>query len=177
MTPAEKRLLAVLAFGCAMLCVIAVPSRAAAQGVQIRVVDSATAAPLSGALVALLDARGAVVAEALTSENGFRTFFAPAGPYRIRVRRIGFRPYVSGTVPLSATRTLTIAVQSEPVVLSTIVISARTSCRSLGSERSHALATVWGEVTNALEASGLTVGDLQGIARGWISSRPACGAE
>jgi hypothetical protein len=155
----------------AILCFVATPESVRAQGIQIRVVDSTTAMPLGGALVALLDARGAVVAEALTSENGFRTFFAPAGPYRIRVRRIGFRPSLSGRVDLSPARVLTVAVQSEPVVLSTIVISARTSCRSLRAETSQALATVWGEVTKALEASRLTVGDLRGIGRGWTYIR------
>lgn len=127
--------------------------------------------PLNGALIALLDGRGAVVAEALSSAAGFRAFPSPPGRYRVRVRRIGFRPYVSAVVELSGLRALTVVVQSEPVVLSTIVISARTSCRSLGSARSQALATVWGEATKALEASRLTLVDLRGVGRAWTYTK------
>lgn len=126
MTSAGKQLRVVLACVCAIFAVCAATVPAGAQGIQIRVVDSATAAP-----------------------------------------------YVSQTLDLSQARTLTLTVQSEPVVLSTIIISARTSCRSLGSETSQALGTVWGEVTKALEASRLTVADLQGIGRGWTYTRTA----
>lgn len=151
----------------AILCVGAIPEPGRAQGIQIRVVDSATTAALSGALVALVDERGAVTVEGLTSGDGYRTFFVPAGRYRVRVRRVGFRPYVSEPLELASARAITVAVQSQPVVLSTIVISARSSCRSLGSRTSQALATVWGEATKALEASQLTLSDLQGIGRVW----------
>lgn len=170
MTSAGRWLPVVLARVCAILAAGVVAAPAAAQGIQIRVVDSATAAPLGGALVALLDAGGTAAAEALTSENGFRTFFAPEGRYRIRVRRIGFRPYVSAAVDLSEARAVTLAVQSEPVVLSTIVISSRTSCRSLDSADTEALGTVWNEATKALQASRLTVANLRGVGRAWTYS-------
>lgn len=166
MTSAGKWL-PVLVRVCAILGAGVAAAPAGAQGIQIRVVDSATAAPLGGALVALLDASGAAAAEALTSGNGFRTFFEPAGRYRIRVRRIGFRPYVSAALDLSHARTHTLAVLSQPVVLSTIVISSRTSCRSLDSADSEALGTVWNEATKALQASQLTVADLKGVGRAW----------
>lgn len=159
--------LVALAVVCAVLGFAAIPEAGRAQGIQIRVVDSATTAALSGALVALVDERGAVTVEGLASENGYRTFFVAAGRYRVRVRRVGFRPYVSGPLELAPARVVTVAVQSQPVVLSTIVISARSSCRSLGSRTSQALATVWGEATKALEASQLTLADLQGIGRVW----------
>jgi hypothetical protein len=151
----------------AILCFVATPEPGGAQGIQIRVVDSVTAAALSGALVALVDGREAVTVEGLTSENGYRTFFAPAGRYRVRVRRVGFRPYVSDPIELAPARAVTVVVQSQPVVLSTIVISARSSCRSPGPQASLSLATVWGEATKALEASQLTLADLQGIGRAW----------
>ncbi|MEO6331904.1 MAG: carboxypeptidase-like regulatory domain-containing protein [Gemmatimonadaceae bacterium] len=137
----------------------------------MRIVDSATAQPLSGALVSLLDRTGVVIAEGLTSENGFRAFPAPPGRYRVRVRRIGYRPFESAIDDLSDSRMAVVRVESEPVVLSTIVISARTSCRSVESSASHALATVWGEATKALEASRLTLADLQGIGRAWTYNK------
>ncbi|MGI8618255.1 MAG: carboxypeptidase-like regulatory domain-containing protein [Gemmatimonadaceae bacterium] len=156
---------------CAVLCTAAAAQRAGAQGVQLRVVDSTTMTALGGALVALLDRGGAAVAEGLTSENGFRTFFVPPGPYSVRVRRVGYRPYVSAASEMSHSRTLTIAVQSDPVVLSTIVISARTRCSSLRSTNSQALGTVWGEATKAIEASKLTLSDLRGVGRAWKYTR------
>lgn len=161
---------------CAVLGFAAIPESGRAQGIQIRVVDSVTTAALSGALVALVDGRGAVTVEGLTSANGYRTFFVPAGRYRVRVRRVGFRPYVSDPLDLAPARAVMVMVQSEPVVLSTIVISARSSCRSLGSRTSQALATVWGEATKALEASQLTLVDLQGIGRAWTYVKTAGGS-
>lgn len=160
------RSLVALAVACAGFALSA-PDVAQAQAIQIRVVDSTTMTPLSGALIALVDARGVALAEGLSTENGFRAFFAAPGPYRIRVRRIGYRPYLSGILELANARTLTIQVQSQPVVLSTIVISARTSCRSLRSRTSQALATVWAEATKALQASQLTLADLEGVGRAW----------
>ncbi|CAN5685995.1 hypothetical protein BH23GEM1_BH23GEM1_10550 [soil metagenome] len=168
---AVPRHLAFLATLCVAFLLAGTAGKVSAQSIQLRVVDSTTMLPLNGALVALLDRQGAVVAEALSSAAGFPAFTAPAGSYRVRVRRIGYRPYVSDMVELSGRRALTIVVQSEPVVLSTIVISARTSCRSLGSARSQALATVWGEATKALEASRLTLADLEGIGRAWTYTK------
>lgn len=170
-----QRLVA-LALACAILCVAATPDPVRAQGIQIRVVDSVTAAALSGALVALVDGNGAVTAEGLTSANGYRTFFVPAGRYRVRVRRIGFVPYVSGALDLASAQVVTVPVQSQPVVLSTIVISARSSCRSLESRTSQELATVWGEAIKALEAAQLTIADLQGIGRVWTYTKTIAGS-
>lgn len=167
MNPDRGRRLVALTVACAALVIAGSPEPARAQGVQVRVVDSATSAALSGALVALVDGSGAVTVEGLASANGYRTFFVPAGRYRVRVRRIGFLPYVSGPLDLAPARAVAVAVRSQPVVLSTIVISARSSCRSLRSEASQALGTVWGEATKALEASRLTLADLQGIGRVW----------
>lgn len=172
MTSEFRRRLVILACACAALAALSVPGRAGAQGVQVRVVDSLTVAPIGGALVALLNAAGQVVAEGISSENGYRTFFVAPDRYRVRVRRVGFRPFLSATLDLPISRVLTVPVQSQPVVLSTIVISSRTSCRSLSSAATQELGTVWGEATKALEASRLTVADLIGVGRAWkYSSR------
>ena len=167
MTAEVRRRLATMALGCGVIAALALPARAAAQGVQVRVVDSTTAIPIGGALVALLNAAGEAVAEGITSENGYRTFFVAPDRYRVRVRRVGFSPFVSATLHLPASRVLTIPVQSQPVILSTIVISKRASCRRLSSAATRELGTVWGEATKALEASRLTVTDLRGVGRAW----------
>ncbi|MBA3579017.1 MAG: carboxypeptidase regulatory-like domain-containing protein [Gemmatimonadaceae bacterium] len=169
---------AALAIACAALGVMATPAIARSQAIQIRVVDSTTVTPLGGALIALLDPAGAVAAEGITSENGYRTFFVTPGQYRVRVRRVGYRPFLSGPLELSRSRVLTVPVESQAVVLSTIVISSGTSCRSLRSAATQELGTVWGEATKALESSKLMVVDLVGVGRAWTyeSTRRASSA-
>lgn len=167
MIPYVGRRLVGLVVACAALGAMALPEQARAQGVQVRVVDSTTVTPLGGALIALLDPAGAVAAEGITSENGYRTFFVTPGQYRVRVRRVGYRPFLSGPLELSRSRVLTVPVKSQAVVLATIVISSGTSCRSLRSPATHELGTVWGEATKALESSKLTVADLVGVGRAW----------
>lgn len=139
---------------------------APAQELRVHAVDSLTAAPLRGALVALLDANSRVVAEVLTSPTGFGSLSAPAGVYRVRVRRIGYRPYVSSAVVLPGVDRLTISVPGDRIVLTTVVISARSRCSRI-STGTDGLGTVWGEVVKALQAARLTMDDLQGVGRAW----------
>ena len=56
--------------------------------------------PVNGALVALLNAKDSVVAEGLASESGIRLLLASRGAYRVRVRRIGYLPFVSSELTL-----------------------------------------------------------------------------
>lgn len=163
MTAEVRRRLAACAFACA--AVMAVPGQASGQGVQVRIVDSTTMTALGGALVALVDPAGAIAVEGITSQNGYRTFFVAPGRYRVRVRRVGYRPFVSAVLDLTGSRPVTVRVGSEPVVLSTVVISRAATCRPLGAVAREGLGTVWGEATKALEASKLTVADLMGVAR------------
>src|SRR5688572_14960370 len=59
------------------------PAGMSGQALAVTLVDSASAAPLRGALLALVDAQGRAVVEVLTSENGFGNLTAPAGTYRL----------------------------------------------------------------------------------------------
>lgn len=136
-----------------------------AQGIRIRVVDSASTAPLRGALIALIDADNDVVAEALSLESGSRYFPVAAGRYRVRVRRIGYRPHLSQPVTVPRTGELVISVPANPVTLTSIVISARSRCQSLAG--SSELASVWDEVGKALQASRLTMEDLRSVGQAW----------
>ncbi|HEX6251945.1 MAG TPA: carboxypeptidase regulatory-like domain-containing protein [Gemmatimonadaceae bacterium] len=129
--------------------------------------EAESGVPLGGALIALLDQGDRVVAEGLSSEDGRRTLRAPDGIYRVRVRRIGFHPHVTGAVRLPHEGEFVVRIESRRVVLSTIVVSARAQCRALERD-AVAVATVWEEVSKALRASQLTSDDLAGIARGRV---------
>jgi hypothetical protein len=142
------------------------PATASGQALRINLIDSATAAPLRGALVALLDAEGRAVTEVLTSQNGFGNFSAPAGTYRLRVRRVGYQPYTSGQVTVPRADRLTISVPANPVMLSAVVISAQSQCGPITSS-AGGLGAVWDEVAKALQASRLTTDDLRGVGGGW----------
>src|SRR2546421_4001734 len=81
-------------------------------------------APVSGALIALLDSRDSVVAEGLGSENGSRLLRAPPGDYRVRVRRIGYLPFISSPVSLPRPDQFSLDVKSPRVVLERIVVTS-----------------------------------------------------
>src|SRR5687768_9081126 len=113
-----------------------------------------------------MDAQGRAVVEVLTSESGFGNLSAPAGTYRLRVRRIGYEPYVSAPLTLPRSSRLIVSIPAKPIVLSSVVISARSSCGRITSD-AGGLRTVWDEVAKALQAARLTTEDLQGIGGAW----------
>jgi hypothetical protein len=66
-------------------------SEVQAQGVEGRVLDASTSAPVAGALVALVDSLNAEVARALSDSAGAFHLAAPSrGWFRLRARRIGY---------------------------------------------------------------------------------------
>jgi len=150
----------------AFLTAAVLPSQARGQALRVNLVDSATAAPLRGALVALVDADGRTVTEVLTSQNGFGSLSAPAGTYRLRVRRIGYRPYLSAPLAIPRTDRFTVSIPANPIMLSAVVISARTQCGRIASD-AGGLGAVWDEVAKALQASRLSMDDLQGVGGRW----------
>lgn len=125
---------------------------------------------IAGALVALLDSREHTVAEGLSGEDGRRTLRAAPGTYRIQVRRIGFLPFVSPVFTLPRTAELQLRVESQPVSLARVIVTARSECRRMREDAS-ALVTVWTEAAKALRASQLTLEDLAGIGRARVYSR------
>ena len=120
--------------------------------------------PVSGALVALLNARDSVVAEGLASENGTRVLVAPRGAYRVRVRRIGYLPFVSSELTLPRQDELVLNVESPRVTLQSIVVNSNSPC-GRNDSNVQALSTVWDEIDKALRSSQLTLQDLLGIGR------------
>jgi len=129
--------------------------------VRINAVDGGAVA---GALIALLDAKDSVVAEGLSSEAGVRILRAAPGTYRVRVRRIGYLPFVSGQVELPRAEELALKVESPRVVLEGIVVNSKSQCRR-NDPNAAALATVWDEIDKALRSSQLTTDDLAGMGK------------
>lgn len=135
---------------------------------------STDGAPVSGALVALLADNDSVVAEGLTGETGMRTLRAPPGSYRVRVRRIGYLPFVSGPVAMPRELELALGVESPRVVLEGIVVTSRSRCRR-NDPNDTALATVWDEIDKALRSSQLLVSDLKGMGKARVYRRERAG--
>jgi hypothetical protein len=147
-----------------LLCVAAVANAQSAKSDLRVLVVNVDGSPVAGALVALLDGNNQVVAEGLSSETGLRLLPASAGTYKVRVRRIGFTPFVSESVSIPRSGSLTLRVESTRISLGTIVVTARGQCRQMASDEGT-LATVWAEIVKALQASQFTVADLAGVGR------------
>ena len=157
----EHRLLAGVIAGCLASAAAGAQQPASELRVRLNGVDGG---PISGALVALLSARDSVVAEGLSTEAGVRVLRAAPGTYRVRVRRIGYLPFVSGAVALPRTGELTLSVESPRVVLEGIVVNSKSQCRRKDANAA-ALAAVWDEIDKALRASQLTITDLAGMGK------------
>jgi hypothetical protein len=146
------------------VCAHALHAQTPAAELRVRI-ESNTGIALSGALVALIDARDSIGAEGVTRVDGRRTLMAPPGSYRVRVRRIGYRPFVSDNVTLRQTNAdeLVLRVETQRVVLNTMVVSAKFECGAID-PNAPALSAVWDEIAKALNASRLTISDLAGVA-------------
>lgn len=143
-------------------CVMAAaPAATAAQDLDVRL-EGGTGQGLGGALVALVDSTDRVHVEALSGESGRVSLAATAGSYRVRVRRIGFRPYYSETIRLPRGSELVLRVESPRVVLDAMVVSAKRQCGAI-SRDAEALSGAWEEISKALRASQLTATDLSAI--------------
>lgn len=136
-------------------------SQVAATDLRIKL-NTVDGSPVNGALIALLDSGDSVVAEGLGGENGSRLLRAQPGEYRVRVRRIGYLPFISTLVSLPRASELALDVQSPRVVLDRIVVTSKSQCRR-NDPASQTLSVVWDEIDKALRASELTTEDLAGI--------------
>lgn len=135
----------------------------AAQIVQGNVRSSGTpSAPVSGAVVSLLDSTGANVARALTgADGGFRLAAPRAGLYRVRTARIGFTPQVSAPIALTAgeSRTLPLTLSFIAIGLDTLRVAAQSACRVERNNSGTSAFQVWDQVRTALSATALTTAD------------------
>lgn len=161
----------VRAFICASLlgaCVLPSSARGQETTTELRIrLNAMNGAPLNGALVALLNSRDSVVAEGLSTETGRRVLHAAPGIYRVRVRRIGYLPWVSAPVSLPHDGSLSLNVESARVALERIVVNSKSPC-GRNDPNTFALSAVWDEIDKALRSSQLTLDDLSGIGRGRV---------
>src|SRR5689334_1884653 len=125
-------------------------------------VKQADGALVGGALVALVDQAGAVLAEEITNAAGFRRLRAPSGTYRIRVKRIGYEPYFSDPIDLSRDTDVTVIVSDKRVTLSTVLITSRSEC-SLSAAKTRGVDVLWEEVSKALVGASLSKADFEKV--------------
>lgn len=132
-----------------------------AQSLRLRVTAATSALPVAGAIADVLDAAGRVVVQGVLDADGRRLVALPGrGTYRVRVRRIGFEPYLSEAVEVPAAGAIDLALRmpDRRVRLSTIVVTARPRC-SRDAFRDPGVAALWEEVRTALTTSVLTRAD------------------
>ena len=138
----------------AALFLLAFARNAEAQAVHGQLTDSVTRSPIVGAFLTLVDAQGAERARAITDAAGQFTITAPsAGSYRIRSKRIGFKPFVSTPLALRVGETLSFsaAIDPIPVALEEVVVAGDRQC-DVESGEGASVAALWEEVQEALAA-------------------------
>jgi len=121
----------------------------AAQAVRGQLIDSVSRAPLPGAFVTLVDEQGVERVRAMTNTAGEFVLSAPAGAYRLRSKRIGFRSYLSSPLTLRSGETMSFSatVAPIPVALSQVVVEGQRQCDVAGGA---SLAALWDEIREAL---------------------------
>ncbi len=141
MIPSRVRLLSALLSALPLGASLVRPAALAAQGAELRGVvrDSATGAPVAGAVVMVLDSRGTVVHRSIASERGQYRVIRPAGATQLRALRLGFRPTTvslgsaaptpaSGTPPEAQAPTLDLLLSSIPRALDVVGVTAARGC-------------------------------------------------
>ena len=96
-----------------------------AQELRGTVRDAASRQPIPGAVITLLDARGAALGRNITDERGRYRIVVPSEAVTLRFVRIGFRPFIA-QMPRSgaAIDTLDVAMTSLPTMLDPISVRA-----------------------------------------------------
>ena len=137
----------------ALLVGAAEPSIAlAAQTIRGQLVDSISRTPLPGAFLTLVDSSGTERARAITDIAGQFILIAPEpGSYRLRSKRIGFRPYFSAALALRSgeTTTYNAVIDPIPIALREVVVAGERQCDV---EAGASVAALWEEVREALAA-------------------------
>lgn len=137
-------------------CAVLAGTRAPAQTIRGLLTDSVSRAPLPGAFLTLIDEHGAEHARTMTNARGEFTLAAPAaGTYRLRSKRIGFRPLVTAPLTLRAGEVLSFnaAIDPIPIPLQEVVVAGDRECDiEAGTGGAASVAALWDEVHEALAA-------------------------
>ena len=129
-----------------MLAAVPLP----AQRVHGTLRDTASAQPVLGAVLTLLDSAGRVLARTISDEHGQYSLPTGVGRRRVRAMRIGFQP-LEVAVAREDDVTLDIAMTRIPALLSSVKVSGRPLCPGSGDQ---GLAfSLWEQARAALLAS------------------------
>lgn len=131
-----------------------------AQVVRGRVTEVNLSTPVPGALVSLLRETGdASVVSVLTSAAGDYAIRAPEpGPYRLGVKRIGVRRFVSQVFELVASETRALDVQLDAVALTLPEVAVSGLCVTRPRDLRR-IASLWDEARTALQATDISMRD------------------
>lgn len=111
------------------IATIGLPAAAQAQELRGLVRDSASARPIPGVVLMLLDANGRVLGRNITNERGEYRVALSTEMRRLRIIRIGFRPK-EGLIPAleNGVARLDLSMQSLPTMLEPVRVSAGARC-------------------------------------------------
>ena len=126
-----------------------------AQAVRGRVLQSDSAGPAAGVLIAVTDARGTEIARVVSNERGeFLLALPGAGRFNVRALRVGYRPTAVPpvSVALGDTAFVRIVLARDLVRLSAITVSRSDDCRARDQGGAR-VADVWEEARKALLAA------------------------
>ncbi|MEX2584068.1 MAG: carboxypeptidase regulatory-like domain-containing protein [Gemmatimonadota bacterium] len=143
---------------CSVLVVLA--TTADAQVFRGRVLDAESGAPVAGGIVKAIGAGGEVGAGTLTDAQG-AFVLPPPTAFDVRtlsVERIGYTDQSFELAGLGDPAGLELLVDSSPVELGAIVITAESLCR-LQPGSSGAVQTIWDEARKSLEVTAMTQSD------------------
>jgi len=153
---------------------------AARPAIRVQLTDQVSHAPVEGALLSLIGAGEAVVDQGITNVLGVGVLVADTpGSYRIRVRRIGYRPVTSDPVTLDPrdTTRLPLAIPSIPVALPAVTTAVKPKACRRGDGEQLASSAMWDQIRIALESSELTTADtsIHTLRRTFIRGVPSSG--
>jgi hypothetical protein len=111
----------------AILLLLGIALPAWGQSLRVQLTETRTQRPLTGALVDILDSTSAVAVQGVLGDGGRRAFRLPRhGTYRVRLRRIGYDPFVGAPVVVGpAGADFAQEVPGRRVVLAALTVSAR----------------------------------------------------
>ena len=131
------------------------------------VVRAGDGAPVAGALISVLDSAGShVVATAVTGARGtFRVALASVeARVRVRVLRIGQRPFLAGPFDPTASAAVRLSVPQQPVALRPVLTRADARCVA-ARDGGALLAELLGDIRTALELSRRRADNERSLAR------------
>ncbi|HEU4632306.1 MAG TPA: carboxypeptidase regulatory-like domain-containing protein [Gemmatimonadaceae bacterium] len=146
------------ALALAVVLGLGAPASLAAQALRLHAVEAVSERPLAGALADVLDERDSVVARAVLGADGRRFLSLPRpGTVRVRLRRIGYEPYLAPPVVLAGADTVSVELRAPArrVVLAAITVTAARRCAG-DAFADPGLAALWEEIRKALTTTALS---------------------